>query len=886
MKKCVRNVQERNIVVTDRNKKMGEKTMKILIIGGVAAGTKTAAKLKREDRSAEVTVITKDRDISYAGCGLPYYVGGLIENREELIVNTPAKYAGLTGVEVKTGKEAIALCADKKEVIVKDVETGAEEAYGYDKLVLTVGASPAKLPIEGTDLSGVFQMRTPDDAENIRSYVEENQVKKAVVIGAGCIGLEVAENLKAKGVQVTVIDFASQILPNIVDAEVAVYAKKHLLKEGIRVITGTKADAIMGNDHVTGVKTSAGLLRCELLIMAAGIRPNTDFLQDSGLEMFKGTILVDKTMKTNLEDVYAAGDCVMVTNRITGKPQWSPMGSSANLEGRTLAQVLTGTKKEYPGVLGTGVVKLPNLNIGRTGLTEEQAKNAGYDVVTVVAPTDDKAHYYPDAGFFITKLIADRESHKLLGVQVLGNGAVDKMVDIAVMGINMGAVLEDFENADFAYAPPFSTAIHPFVQAVYILLNKINGNLVSMTPAEYAAGKAKDYKVVDVGLTPSIRGAVYVNLSQVNGEIEGLDKEEKLLLVCAKGKRGYFLQNRLRSYGYKNTVVLEGAQFFNDVKVQHAENAVSPEEETRVKALGFLRDKTTLDKFNGRVITRNGKITADEARTIAEAAELFGSGEVTMTSRLTMEIQGVPFDNIEPLREYLMQAGLETGGTGSKVRPVVSCKGTTCQYGLIDTFGLSEEIHERFFHGYANVKLPHKFKIAVGGCPNNCVKPDLNDLGIIGQRIPQVDMEKCRGCKICRVEKNCPINVAKVVDGKIVIDENSCNHCGRCIGKCPFNAFEDYTNGYRIYIGGRWGKKVAQGRYLEKVFTDKEEVLSVVEKAILLFREQGITGERFADTVARIGFENVQEQLLGDELLSRKEENIKAQKHLKGGATC
>ena len=865
---------------------MGERTMKILIIGGVAAGTKTAAKLKREDRSAEVTVITKDRDISYAGCGLPYYVGGLIENREELIVNTPAKYAGLTGVEVKTGKEAIALCVDKKEVIVKDVETGAEEAYGYDKLVLTVGASPAKLPIEGTDLSGVFQMRTPDDAENIRSYVEENQVKKAVVIGAGFIGLEVAENLKAKGVQVTVIDFASQILPNIVDAEVAVYAKKHLLKEGIRVITGTKADAIMGNDHVTGVKTSAGLLRCELLIMAAGIRPNTDFLQDSGLEMFKGTILVDKTMKTNLEDVYAAGDCVMVTNRITGKPQWSPMGSSANLEGRTLAQVLTGTKKEYPGVLGTGVVKLPNLNIGRTGLTEEQAKNAGYDVVTVVAPTDDKAHYYPDAGFFITKLIADRESHKLLGVQVLGNGAVDKMVDIAVMGINMGAVLEDFENADFAYAPPFSTAIHPFVQAVYILLNKINGNLVSMTPAEYAGGKAKDYKVVDVGLTPSIRGAVYVNLSQVNGEIEGLDKEEKLLLVCAKGKRGYFLQNRLRSYGYKNTVVLEGAQFFNDVKVQHAENAVSPEEETRVKALGFLRDKTTLDKFNGRVITRNGKITADEARTIAEAAELFGSGEVTMTSRLTMEIQGVPFDNIEPLREYLMQAGLETGGTGSKVRPVVSCKGTTCQYGLIDTFGLSEEIHERFFHGYSDVKLPHKFKIAVGGCPNNCVKPDLNDLGIIGQRIPQVDMEKCRGCKICRVEKNCPINVAKVVDGKIVIDENSCNHCGRCIGKCPFNAFEDYTNGYRIYIGGRWGKKVAQGRYLEKVFTDKEEVLSVVEKAILLFREQGITGERFADTVARIGFENVQEQLLGDELLSRKEENIKAQKHLKGGATC
>ena len=166
------------------------------------------------------------------------------------------------------------------------------------------------------------------------------------------------------------------------------------------------------------------------------------------------------------------------------------------------------------------------------------------------------------------------------------------------------------------------------------------------------------------------------------------------------------------------------------------------------------------------------------------------------------------------------------------------------------------------------------------------MKPDLNDLGIIGQRIPQVDLEKCRGCKICRIEKNCPIKVAKVENGKIVIDENACNHCGRCVGNCPFHAIEDYTNGYRIYIGGRWGKRVAQGHYLDKVFTDKNEVLDIVEKAIHLFREQGNTGERFADTVARLGFENVQEQLLSNALLDRKEENIKAEKHLKGGATC
>lgn len=860
--------------------------MNVLIIGGVAAGTKAAAKIKRADRSANVTIITKDNDISYAGCGLPYYVGGLIAEREELIVNTPQKYSALTGANVLTGREAIALHAEEKYVAAKNLSSGNEEIYPYDELIIATGASAALPPVDGIGTNGVFKMRTPDDAVAIRSFCEENSVKKAVIIGAGFIGLEIAENLSEKGIKVTVIDFAPQIMPGILDPEMANYAKRHLVKKGISVITGTKAEKIIGEETVSAVKTDAGVLPADVVIAAAGIRPNTSFLTDSGIDMVKGTILVDSRLQTNLAHVYAIGDCAMVTNRMTGQRQWSPMGSSANLEGRTLAQILTGSTKEYKGVLGTGIVKLPGLNCGRTGLGEQQAKDAGYDVETVVAVTDDKAHYYPDAAFFITKLIADRNTHKLLGAQVMGPGEVDKMIDIVVMALNMGAVLEDFENADFAYAPPFSTAIHPLVQAAYILINKISGELVSITPAQYAAGKADGYRIIDVAPVPSIHGATFVDLSKVTGEIPGIGKEEKLLLVCAKGKRGYFLQNRLKHYGYTNTAVLEGATFFNDVKVKNSGAGVSPADITRVKALGFLFDKRTADKFNCRVITRNGKITAGESKAIADAAELYGSGEITMTSRLTMEIQGVPFENIDAIREYLAQYGLETGGTGSKVRPVVSCKGTTCQYGLIDTFALSEEIHERFFHGYANVKLPHKFKIAVGGCPNNCVKPDLNDLGIIGQRVPHIDLDKCRGCKVCQVEKNCPIKVAKLENKKIVIDDSTCNHCGRCIGKCPFKAIEDSTTGYRVYIGGRWGKKVAQGRYLDKIFTSKEEVLDVVEKAILLFREQGITGERFADTVARIGFENVQSQLLDSALLARKTENLAQQKHLKGGATC
>lgn len=251
-----------------------------------------------------------------------------------------------------------------------------------------------------------------------------------------------------------------------------------------------------------------------------------------------------------------------------------------------------------------------------------------------------------------------------------------------------------------------------------------------------------------------------------------------------------------------------------------------------------------------------------------------------------MEVRGIHFNDIEAFREFIAPAGLETGGTGSVVRPIVSCKGTTCQYGLYDTFALTEEIHERFYKGYHDVKLPHKFKIAAGGCPNNCVKPDLNDLGIVGQLIPEFDEDMCNGCKKCQIEKQCPMKAAKVEDGMLEIDKEICNNCGRCVGNCPFDAIEEGTPGYKIYIGGRWGKKIAQGRALSKIFTSEEELLDTIEAAILLFREQGQTGERFADTIARIGFEEVEKQLLSREILDRKQEIIDAQLHLAGGATC
>lgn len=293
-----------------------------------------------------------------------------------------------------------------------------------------------------------------------------------------------------------------------------------------------------------------------------------------------------------------------------------------------------------------------------------------------------------------------------------------------------------------------------------------------------------------------------------------------------------------------------------------ASGSVPPAEVKRVKGLGCLQDKRYPDRFNIRVITRNGKVTAQEQRAIADIAEKFGSGEITMTTRQTLEIQDVQYNSLQDAIDALAQAGLQTGGTGPRVRPVVSCKGTTCQYGLLDSFALSEKIHERFYVGCHEITLPHKFKIAVGGCPNNCVKPDLNDLGVIGQRVPHLNPSKCRECPKCQVVATCPIHIAKIADGMISIDPAACNNCGHCEGKCPFGAIDDYTDGYKIYIGGRWGKRIAHGRAMDKIFTSESEVLDLIERAILFFRDEGITGERFADTIERLGFEYVQSKLL------------------------
>ena len=544
--------------------------MKVVIVGGVAAGTKVAAKLKRENQNAEVVILTKGKDISYAGCGLPYYVGNVIPDRTGLVVNTPEKFQALTGAKVLTGMEVTGISRTDKTVKAVSVDTGETSTWSYDKLVIASGASPIRPDLPGLDLPQVFFMRTPDDAVNLRAAVETGEIKRAVVVGGGFIGLEIAENLNSMGVRCNVIDMAPHVLPGF-DSEIQEYVENHLADVGINTMTGTRFEGVLGDGKVEKVQTGKRAVKADAVVLSIGIRANTAFLADTGIELAPNrTVLVNDHMQTNDPDIYAVGDCAMVKNRITGRDAWSPMGSTANITGRLAAQNIAGGDVSYSGAMGTAVCHLPELNVGKTGLSEAQAKDAGYDVVTVLTVVDDKAHYMPGAGNFIIKLVADKESRRLLGVQALGKGEVDKVVDICVAAISLKAKVDDLADMDFAYAPPFSTAIHPLTHTVNVLMNKMDGGLESFTPAEFAEGKAEGYRIIDASPAPSIDGAPYVDLTRIHGEVDGLGKDEPLLLVCAKGKRAYLTQNLLKHYGYTNTRVLEGGLTFNRAAVEEA----------------------------------------------------------------------------------------------------------------------------------------------------------------------------------------------------------------------------------------------------------------------------------------------------------------------------
>lgn len=538
----------------------------VLIIGGVAAGTKTAAKVRRENPGLKVVVLTREKHVSYAGCGLPYYIGGIIQEEKELLVRKPEDFRIDNDIEVMTAHEAVRILPAEKKVVARDLEKGIDLDFSYDQLVLATGASPFIPPVPGTDLKNIFTVRSVVEAFKVKELIAEGGVKTAVVVGGGLIGLEMAENLSRRGINTTVVELAGQVLPPY-DTEVALCIEKHLREKGVEILTGTGVTGFEdnGGGEVAAVLTTAGPIKADLAVLAVGVRPNVKLAQDCGIELgLTGAIKVNEQLETNIEGVYAVGDCAENVNLITGQPSWYPMGSTANKTGRVAGLNLAGGEKDtMPGVLGTSIVKVFDLNAAKTGLSERDAQAAGYDVETVLVPAADRAHYYPGHKEIITKLMVDRRSRRVLGGQVFGEGVVDKPIDILATAITFGATVDQLAKLDLAYAPPFSSAMSSTIVAANVMINKLAGKFNGISPLNLQKEKDAGAVLVDVRepeeyFIRAIPGSENIPLRQLKERAAGLDRDQEIVVTCKVGLRSYAAQLKLKDMGFKKLSMLEG----------------------------------------------------------------------------------------------------------------------------------------------------------------------------------------------------------------------------------------------------------------------------------------------------------------------------------------
>lgn len=541
---------------------------RLLVIGGVAAGTKAAARAKRLEPELDVTLVTLDSDISYAGCGLPYFLSGVIKERRELVVKTPEEYAADTGVRVLVRHEAMSIDPKSRLVRVRDLETGVDEEFAYDRLILATGASPVRLPIPGIELGHVYNLRTVRDAVQIREFLQSGRVRRAVVIGGGFIGLEAAENLHLAGVECTVVEATGQILPGF-EPELALLAANHLAEKGLAVRCGERVQTIAGNEagDAIGVTTDQGEYPADMVICATGVRPNVELARDCGIEIGPTrAIRVNGHMQTSVPEIYAVGDCAETTGRINRTPAWSPMGSTANKAGRTTGSEAAGHSAAgtFAGVLGTTVVKLFDWHMAKTGLTAAEAERCGHKTISALVPANDRAHYYPGYHQIITKLVVDAETRRVLGAQVAGEGVVDKPIDTLVTLITLGGTVDDLASLDLAYAPPFATAIASSIVAAHVIQNKLDGLVDGVNPTEIPALLENDgVQVVDIRTEPehiiaAIPGAINIPFSELEARSSELSRDRRVVLVCKVGKRAYLASRLLKRLGFKNVSILDG----------------------------------------------------------------------------------------------------------------------------------------------------------------------------------------------------------------------------------------------------------------------------------------------------------------------------------------
>ena len=537
--------------------------MKHIIIGGVAGGATAAARIRRADENAEIVLVEKGKYISYANCGLPYYIGGVIKSRDKLFVQTPEAFSRRFNVDVRTRHEALAIDTERHEVSVRRAD-GTTYTETYDRLLLSPGAEPVRPPLEGIDTEGIFTLRNVDDTDRIHSYLGTHRVRHAVVVGGGFIGLEMAENLHHAGAGVSIVEMADQVMAPV-DFSIASHVHRHLMDKGVGLWLGRGVERFTSENGSIKVWLNTGeTLTADLVLLSIGVRPSVKLAREAGIELGARGIKVNRWLQTSSPDVYAVGDAIEYEHPIAGGPWLNYLAGPANRQARIAADnMVYGNREEYEGSIGTSVAKVFDITVGAAGLAAKHLKRMGVPYLTSVTTSSSHAGYYPGAFNLTLKLTFAPDTGRIYGAQCVGVDGVDKRIDEIAMLIKRGGTVRDLVRTEQAYAPPFSSAKDPVAIAGYVACNTLDGVMPVVTWRELAAADRAEVCLVDVR-TPeeyalgTIDGAVNIPLDDLRGRLGEIDRESDVIVFCAVGLRGYLAQRILLGRGYRRVRNLAG----------------------------------------------------------------------------------------------------------------------------------------------------------------------------------------------------------------------------------------------------------------------------------------------------------------------------------------
>ncbi|MFP3983565.1 MAG: FAD-dependent oxidoreductase [Desulfurivibrionaceae bacterium] len=556
---------------------------RIIVIGGVAAGPKAACRARRLLPDAEITVLDQDNLISYGGCGIPYYVSGDVSDEDELrktsfhATRDPNFFKSSKGINVRINSRALSIDRSNRKVEIEDTVTGERDNLPYDKLVLTTGSQPFVLPIPGADLEGVYTLSSLHKAIAIKQKLATGKIGRAVVIGGGAIGLEMAEAFSDLwGVETSLVEFMPQLMPGMIDAHFAGMVQHTMEENGVSIYTGEAAQAIEALDNNRGylVKTANRSLEADIVVMSAGVRPRSNLAREAGLQVSEmGAITVNQRLQTSDPDIYAAGDCIATTNLITGKTSYNPLGSLANRQGRVVGDNLAGIPSQFPGVLGSFIMKCFDSCVGTTGLSLESALAEGFAADASLTAPSDRAHFFPDESKMPLQLVFDHRDRKVLGVQGFGsfNDALLARIDSAAALIAKGGTIDDFGLLEMAYAPPFSTAVDALNAAANVAENQAAGRQRNVSIGNFLAwmedfDSRPDWLALDVRhpkeTSPFVEkfGNRWLGIpyEEIRSRYQEIPADKTIIIICSAGTRSFEVQVFLESVGLKNTQVLQG----------------------------------------------------------------------------------------------------------------------------------------------------------------------------------------------------------------------------------------------------------------------------------------------------------------------------------------